>query len=250
MDFKDLLEKSWKCFTEFLPALLVNTLVLLVVSVFTLGLLAPVCTAGYTQSLLLVIRDKRKPEIGDLFTHMNLFLPLMVFFIVAGTVVFLGLIVLVLPGIIAGLALYFFCLYLLPLMTDKGMGLIEAVKESSRMAMEDPVVEHVAVVAIYIGITAVGQVVPFGIIFTMPIATLFLLYAFEEKCGVEETQPEQSEEPAAEASPPPQPPPPPQPKDEDKTPESGEVAIEQEDETPEPDEVAKEQEDETEKKKE
>ncbi len=207
MDFKDLLEKSWKCFTEFLPALLVNTLVLLVVSIFTLGILAPVCTAGYTQSLLLVIRDKRKPEVGDLFSHMNLFLPLMGFFIVAGFVVFIGLLVLILPGIIAGLALYFFCLYLLPLMTDKGLGLIEAVKESSRMAMEDPVVEHVAVVAIYIGITAIGQVVPFGIIFTMPIATLFLLYSFEEKCGLEETLSEQSEEQttAGPSAPPPPP---------------------------------------------
>ena len=155
MDFKELLEKSWKSFTAFLPALLVNTLVLLVVSVFTLGILAPVCTAGYIQSLLLAIRDDRKPEIGDLFSHMNLFLPLLGFFIVAGMVIFVGFLLLVLPGIIAAIALYFFCLYMLPLMTDKGMGLIEAVKESSRMAMEDPVVEHVAVVAIYIGLSLI-----------------------------------------------------------------------------------------------
>ena len=205
MDFKDLLEQSWKSFTEFIPALIVSTLVLLIVSVFTLGILAPVCTAGYTQSLLMAIRDKRKPEVGDLFSHMNLFLPLLAFFIVAGIAIFIGFLILVLPGIIIAIALYFFCLYLLPLMTDKELGLVEAVKESSRMAMEDPVVEHVAVVAIYIGITAIGQVVPFGIIFTMPIATLFLLYAFENKCGVEETPPEKKEEPAAAAPPPPPP---------------------------------------------
>lgn len=214
MDFKDLLERSWKNFTEFLPALIINTLVLLVVSVFTLGILAPVCTAGYTQSLLLTIRDKRKPEIGDLFSHMNLFLPLLGFTIVAGLAVLIGFLVLVLPGIIAGIALYFFCLYLLPLMTDKGLGLIDAVKESSRMALEDPVTEHVAVVAIYIGITALGQVVPFGIIFTLPIATLFMLHAFEEKCGVEQTPVEKSQGPATVAPPPP--PPPPQPESEKK----------------------------------
>jgi len=214
MDFKDLLEKSWKSFTEFLPPLLINTVVLLVVSIFSLGFLAPVCTAGYTQSLLQTIRDKRKPEVGDLFSHMNLFFPLLAFFIVAGIIMFIGLLVLVLPGIIAGLALYFFCLYLIPLMTDKDMGLVEAVKESSRMAMEDPVTEHVAVVAIYIGLTAIGQVVPFGIIFTMPIATLFLLYAFEEKCGAEEKPSEKIEE--AEATSPP--PPPPQPENDEETP--------------------------------
>ncbi len=205
MDFKELLENSWRSFTEFLPSLLINTLVLVIVTLFTLGILGPVCTAGYTQSLLLAIREKRKPEVGDLFSHMNLFLPLLAFFIVAGIIMFIGLLVLVLPGIIAGLALYFFCLYLLPLMTDKGLGLVEAVKESSRMAMEDPVVEHVAVVAIYIGITALGQVIPFGIIFALPIATLFLLNAFEEKCGIEEVSTEKNEEPSQSApEPPPQ----------------------------------------------
>jgi hypothetical protein len=141
---------------------------------------------------------------------MRLFLPLLGFFIVAGIVVFLGLIILVLPGIIAALALYFFCLYLLPLMTDKELGIVDAVKESSRMAMEDPIVEHIAVVAIYIGLTALGQVVPFGIIFTMPIATLFMLYAFEEKCGEAPAKPVQKAAPAA------APPPPPPPKQEEK----------------------------------
>lgn len=203
MDFKELLENSWKRFTEFLPALLINTVVLFVVSIATLGILAPVCTAGYTQSLLLTIRSRRKPEVGDLFSHMNLFLPLLAFFLVAGVIIFFGFLLLVLPGIIAALALYFFCLYLLPLMTDKELGLTEAVKESSRLALEEPVGEHVAVVAIYIAVTALGQVIPFGIIFTMPFATLFLVYAFEEKTGGAAAGSEASEQ----AAPPPPPPP-------------------------------------------
>ena len=199
MDFKDLFEKAWKSFTEFLPALLVNTIVLLVVSFFTLGILYPVCFAGYTQSVLLAIRDKRKPEVGDLFKYMNLFLPLLGFSIVVGIVIFIGFLVMILPGIFAAIALCFFCLYMIPLMTDKGMGLIEAVKESSRTALEDPVIEHIAVVAIYIGLTAIGQVVPFGIIFTLPIATIFILYVFEEQYSWEAAAPEA-------ATPPPPPP--------------------------------------------
>ena len=213
MDFKGLLEQSWKSFTEFLPALLINTIVLLIVSFFTLGILYPVCLAGYTQSVLLAIRDKRKPEVGDLFSHMNLFLPLFGFSIVAGIIIFIGFLVMVVPGFIAAIALCFFCLYMLPLMTDKGMGLIEAVKESSRTALEDPVVEHVAVVAIYLGLNAIGQVVPFGIIFTLPIATLFILYVFEQYPW-EEAQPAAQEEPTAAA-----PPPPPQPEAQEAPPE-------------------------------
>jgi len=210
MDFKELLENSWKNFTSFFPPLLISTLVLLVISVCTLGILAPVCTAGYTQSLLLLVRDKRKPEVGDLFSYMRLFLPLLAFFIVVTIVVLIGLAVLVLPGIIAAVAVTFFCLYLLPLMTDKGLGLIEAVKESYRMSIEDPVTEHVAVVAIYIGISALGSAVPFGVIFTMPFATLFMLYAFEEKSGSLKIEGGKAEEKAAASPPPPPPPPPPQ----------------------------------------
>lgn len=211
MDFKYLLEQSWKSFTDFLPALIVNTIVLLIVSFFTLGILYPVCLAGYTQSVLQAIRDKRKPEVGDLFSHMNLFLPLLGFSIVVGIVVFIGFLVMVIPGFLAIIALCFFCLYMLPLMTDKGMGLIEAAKESSRTALEDPIIEHVAVVAIYLGLTALGQVVPFGIIFTLPIATLFILYVFEQYPW-EGAPPQEKEEPASE------PPPPPPPQQEAQTP--------------------------------
>ena len=50
MDFKDLLERSWKIFTKFLPALLINTLVLLVVSVFTLGILAPYTIKSFLKT--------------------------------------------------------------------------------------------------------------------------------------------------------------------------------------------------------
>lgn len=205
MDFKDLLERSWKSFTAFLPPLLVNTIVLFIVSFFTLGILYPVCFAGYTQSVLLMIRDKRKPEVGDLFSQMKLFLPLLGFSIVVGIVIFIGFLVMVVPGIFAAIALCFFCLYMIPLMTDKGMGLIEAVKESSSTALEDPVIEHVAVVAIYIGFNAIGQVVPFGIIFTLPIATIFILYVFEEQYSWDTATPASPQE--EEASPPPPPPP-------------------------------------------
>ncbi|MFZ5797421.1 MAG: hypothetical protein ACOY3O_03245, partial [Thermodesulfobacteriota bacterium] len=157
MDFKGLLEQTWKIFTDFLPAMLISTLGLIGISVVSMGILAPVATAGYMQSLLLAIRDNRKPEIGDLFSQMRLFLPLLGFGILVFIALMIGFLFLVLPGIILALALSFFCLYMLPLMTDQEMGLIDALKESSRMAMEEPITEHIVVVALFIGITAIGQ---------------------------------------------------------------------------------------------
>ncbi|HHD64445.1 MAG TPA: hypothetical protein ENK96_08815, partial [Desulfobulbaceae bacterium] len=123
MDFKTLFERSWKLFVTHLAALLLSTLVYLAVSVVSLGIMAPVLTAGYMQSLLLLIRDGRKPEIRDLFGQMRLFFPLLGFMIVCGLVIMIGLGLLVVPGIAFAVGLSFFCLYMLPLMTDQGLGL-------------------------------------------------------------------------------------------------------------------------------
>jgi hypothetical protein len=102
------------------------------------------------------------------------------------------------------LALSFFCLYMLPLMTDKEMGLIDAIKESSRMAMEEPIAEHIVVVALFIGITAVGQSFVIGTLFTQPFATLFILLVYELKTGKEVAKPAPAT--ATPRTPPPPPP--------------------------------------------
>lgn len=200
MDFKGLLEQTWKIFTDFLPAMLLSTLGLIGISIVSMGILAPVAGAGYMQSLLLAVRDNRKPEIGDLFSQMRLFLPLLGFGILVFIAVFIGFIFLVLPGIIMVLALSFFCLYMLPLMTDREMGLIDAIKESSRLAMEEPIAEHLVVVALFIGITAIGQSFVIGTLFTQPFATLFILLVYELKTGKEVAKPS-----SAPATPPPPP---------------------------------------------
>ncbi|NIA05240.1 MAG: hypothetical protein GWP11_04650 [Proteobacteria bacterium] len=181
MDFKDHFERVWKVFTSFLPAMLLNTVVLIGVSIITLGILQPVAIAGYTQSLLLALRDRRKPEVRDLFSYMALFWPLLGFTVLLFLAIMLGLVVLLLPGIIMGLVATFFCLYMLPLMTDRGMGLVDAIRESSRLAMEKPVTDHLVVVAIYVGLVSVGQSVILGVLFTLPLATLFILSAYEVK---------------------------------------------------------------------
>lgn len=204
MDYKGLLEKTWKIFTDFLPAMLINTVGLIGISIVTMGILAPVATAGYMQSLLLAIRENRKPEIGDLFSQMRLFLPLLGFGILVFIALMVGFAMLVLPGIIMVLALAFFCLYLLPLMTDQEMGLIDAIKESSRMAMEDPIAEHFVVVALYIGITAIGQSFVIGTLFTQPFATLFILLVYELKTGKQVAKP--ASPPTTPSTPPPPPP--------------------------------------------
>jgi uncharacterized membrane protein YeiB len=66
-------------------------------------------------------------------------------------------------------------------MTDQGLGLIEAVKESGRMALSPPVGEHIAVVTVFLVLSSIGNSTGIGILFTQPFATLFVLLIYELK---------------------------------------------------------------------
>ncbi len=181
MDFKEHFERSWQVFTAFLVPVLINTLLLFGVSIISLGIMAPVVSAGYMQSLLLALRDERKPEPADLFKHMSLFLPLLGFTILFMLIAGLGFLLLVLLGIAVVLAAIFFLIYMLPLMTDQQMGMFEAIKESSRMSLEKPVSDHLAVAAVYVILGSIGSSIAIGTLFTQPYSCLFILSAYEEK---------------------------------------------------------------------
>ncbi len=181
MDFKEHFEGAWQVFTGHFAPVLVNTLVLIVVSIASLGILAPVVSAGYMQSLLLALREDRKPDVKDLFAHMDLFFPLFGFVALFVILVFIGLVLLVLPGIAILLAGAYFLVYLLPLMTDQRLGLVEAIKASCRMALEEPIVEHIAVVAVLIILDSIGTSIVFGTLVTHPYSCLFILSVYEVK---------------------------------------------------------------------
>lgn len=181
MDFKKHLEAAWGLTLKYIAPLIISTLVMAVVSCVTIGILAPVTMAGYLQSILLMIREGREPKVGDLFSHFNLFFPLLGFGIVVFIAVFIATLMLVVPGILLSLLVAFACLYMLPLMTDKKLGLFDAVKESWRMATEGRVADHIVVLIIFIGLCAVGGTVFIGWLFTQPLACVFLMSVYQER---------------------------------------------------------------------
>ncbi|WPD21473.1 MAG: hypothetical protein SD837_14845 [Candidatus Electrothrix scaldis] len=181
MDFKKHFERAWQVLMAHFALVLVNTLVMIVVSVISFGFLAPVVAAGYMQSLLLAVRKNRRPDVKDLFAHMDLFFPLLGFTILFIALVILGMMLVVLPGIAVLLAGTFFLVYLLPLMTDQHLGLVEALKTSYEMALEQPIHEHVAVVAVLIILDSIGSSIGVGVLLTHPYACLFILSVYEEK---------------------------------------------------------------------
>jgi hypothetical protein len=181
MDLKKLLSQTWQLFVANLVPLVLSTFVYIALSVLSFGIMAPVLTAGYMHSILLLVREGRKPTIRDLFGQMRLFFPLLGFLILISIVVIIGLKILVLPGIAAMIALSYFCLFMLPLMTDEGLGLVEAIKESSRLALEPPVGEYIVVIFIFLIINSIGNSTAIGIFFTQPFATIFILLVYEIK---------------------------------------------------------------------
>jgi hypothetical protein len=181
MDFKKHLETAWNLMLEHIVPLILMTLVMFVLSFITLGILAPVLMAGYVNAIVMMVRNGREPVINDLFSQMGLFIPLLVFSVVVAIAVAVGFTLLVLPGLAVIIAVTFGCLYVLPLMTDEKMGLVDALKTSWQMAMQDKVADHVVVVILFVGLTAIGSSVFIGTLFTQPFATIFVISVYLER---------------------------------------------------------------------
>jgi uncharacterized membrane protein len=181
MDFKKHLEIAWNTTLEHIVMLILMTLVMLVVSFFTLGMLAPVVMAGFTQAVIELMRNGKQLRIEDLFSQMKLFLPLLGFSLIVFLATLVGLFFFVLPGFAVVLVVTFGSLFMIPLMTDKKMGLIEAIKTSWAAAIGDSVADHIVVVILYIGLIATGSSIFIGTLLTLPFATVFLISVYFEK---------------------------------------------------------------------
>lgn len=181
MDFKKHLEKSWRMTIQCIIPLIFMTLVMVTVSILTLGILGPVMMAGYMHSVLLLVREGREPKIQDVFSQMKHFLPLLAFGIAVFIAIAIGWAMMVLPGLLIMIAVIFTCIYMLPLMTDKHLILIEAVKESCSMSLQGDLLDHAIVVILFLGISWVGSFVVVGWLFTQPLATIFILSVYEER---------------------------------------------------------------------
>ena len=118
--------------------------------------------------------------IQDLFSKMDLFFPLLGFFILYTVITIIGM-TLVLPGIFIMLAVVYFCVYMIPLMVDKDMGLVDAIKKSYALSLHGDKVDHMVAVLLYIVIISIGGSFFVGTLFTLPFATIFMLLVYAEK---------------------------------------------------------------------
>ena len=202
MDLKKHLEIGWQNTLKFIGPVILLTFIQVLVAIASLGIMAPVTTAGYMKSLLLAAREGRTPDVKDLFSEMSLFLPLLGFAFVLIVIIGIGFMFLILPGFLLMLLIIFASLYMLPLMVDRRLGVFDALKGSWEMANRKPLADQAIIAIIYIAILSIGGSIPFAILVAQPLATFVILSVYEERMDA-------SQGTAKVQSTPPPPPPPP-----------------------------------------
>jgi uncharacterized membrane protein len=180
MDIKYHVETAWKlCISNALSLILI-TLVTAAVSIVSIGILAPTAFAGYTHSLLQLMRFNREPKVQDVFSQLGLFLPLFGFTLMIFVVSIIGFTILVVPGIIFTLVVGYTCLYMIPLMVDRKYGVIDAVKKSTAMVTGSHITDHIVVFILFFALMTIGGSSFIGFLVLQPFATLFLLSVYEK----------------------------------------------------------------------
>ncbi len=180
MNIKYHIETAWKYCIDNIIALIILTLVLAAVSIFSIGIMAPVAFAGYTYSLFQLLKNNREPKPQDIFSQLRLFLPLFIFTLAVFIIAIIGFSLFIIPGILFAIVIGYTSLYLIPIMVDVEFGLIDAIKKSISIVTRSPVIDHIIVAIIFGALTSIGYSSFIGFLFLQPFATLFLLSVYEQ----------------------------------------------------------------------
>ncbi len=172
-DIGTALTKGWETFTANAASLIVGLILVIILSMVTLGLAAPGLLVGYQKMCLRAVRGET-PEIGDVFEGFQFFLPALIVAIVVGIAVSLGFILLIIPGLILAML----WAWVFWLMADGKEGLGDLLQESGEITKGDWV--GVFVLMLVVGIVGmIGGVVPFGSLVTTPITYCAMAHAYD-----------------------------------------------------------------------
>jgi hypothetical protein len=189
--FGDWIQKGFDLYKANLGVLILANLLAVVVSLFTVGILAGPMAAGVILvTLALLDKKEPKPEVGDVFKGFGYFLPSFLFFLLLMVAILVGSIILgVIPclGQILSLlyvygiqALVMFALYNI---VDKKMELMPAIQASVNLVKLNfwPFLGFAVVAAILgsVGCIACG----IGVVVTAPLYYCILAVAYRETGG-------------------------------------------------------------------
>jgi hypothetical protein len=145
-------KNGWNAFTADIVPFLVGALIAGLLSIVTLGILAGPLTAGLYNMAIRRMRDGRRAEIGDVFSCFDRFWS----FLWAAIVLFV-LVGLASLTIVGGVLLATIWIYVFPFMVDRRMGLTEAMAASYHRVVDNGFWEHLALIVIFVAISAVAN---------------------------------------------------------------------------------------------
>jgi len=179
------------CFRESLEAYRENILVFIIASLtvsvlgfITIFILMGPLLAGFMMMILYSIRKEGTPEFDDLLKYFHRFGSLFLGFFIPVVCSFIGLIFLIIPGLL----IFTVWMYVLLFITDKEMGIWDALRASFNLVVNNDIWKHLILLIItfainFIAITTIFQNVFFGIILFIlaaPLTTGLIVSAYRQ----------------------------------------------------------------------
>lgn len=175
-DLGEALSKGWNLYKEDIGTWIGAVLVAGLLTAITFYILIFPMMAGLQYMTLKKLKTG-KVEFGDLFKGFQWFGPMFVYLLIAG----------IASAITFGIGSLFvcFCCYFVPaLIVDRGMGFMDAIKESLKKFMENIGMTIVFILVISIVASAGSIVLGIGVLVTGPLAMLAGTYAYQTQWGI------------------------------------------------------------------
>jgi uncharacterized membrane protein len=169
---QDTLSEAWNLFTSDFVLWIIAGLIMLVVTVVSFGILLGPMTVGFIQLVERRLRDEAvsAADIFDGFAHFGASL---IAFILICIGVAIGSLLLILPGLLFGLAMSF-AFHAIAIDDEDAMG---AMEKSFNLIKKDLTLSAVFLVIVLV-LSGIGGAVGFGILLTMPFTLILWTLAY------------------------------------------------------------------------
>jgi hypothetical protein len=171
IDFGYVLKKAGSVFIDDVVPLVLATLIAIVLSIVTLGVLVGPLYAGLCNMIISRVRDGKRPEVGDVFSCMDRFWSFL-----GASIVLLLTIGLASITVIGGILLATIWMYVIPVMVDRRMGVFEAMSASKDVVVRGGFWQHLVLVILLFAIGAIGHG-PLALL-TIPFSVAVVLVAY------------------------------------------------------------------------
>lgn len=177
MDIGKYITEAWNIAIKNIVTILISLIVTGIVGLITIGILAVPMGMGF---MMLFVKAKRGQQISvnETFAYVGKFLPLLLGAIVLYIIMFVGFILIIIPGLIFAA----WWMYTFFFMVDKNMGLGDAMKASKKIVSSKGTMIHILFLIVCGVIGGIGGAL-FGVgqLLTLPLGMGAIALAYEDE---------------------------------------------------------------------